>query len=1020
MGVHELWDIVGPTTRPVRLEALRNKRLAVDASIWIYQFLKAVRDKEGNPLRNSHIVGFFRRICKLLYFGIRPVFVFDGGVPVLKRETIRRRKERREGQRESMEKTAHKLLAKQLQRAAEMKNEGLETVRKPARSSALKSNVPIGKLDLGEYYEDNNYFDGDSMRKTHESEKKEEESRIFRKQDDFDLPQIEEFKIDKKDERMVADYEYDRLTQEIHEDLDNIDLDSIDPISTSFDRLPLSTQYIILSHLRLRSRLRMGYTKDQLEELFSNSMEFSKFQIQRVQKRNYFTQRLMNASGMDTDNKTVSRRRIVGEKDREYTLERTEGGYVLSINKDNEDEGKNVDNAIRLDEEERGRDALEDDDDDDEDIEWEEVPTGTANHSSIMVLDANKSPGNEGARAFMDPSLYNKETLFVDQEEEEENVTGKDDSLMEKIKSLYAYAEENNNKRASMKTMTVATTGNDDEMEGESIEEEDLKQAIESSKKDYMAMLEREKHPKNAGEEEEAKQPPIILSKEALEKTLKLPKFSFGGSLLTQKTKGRDIEEKKDEPLKVVESPTKPVKPLPLPDWFENNAVEDKHRFEPDIGVESLNSLRQETEDEKAGLHKFVEVEDMFSEEDEPEVVVIEDDRKEKKKKKEKQGDEDEGVNVEVVTEMNKGNKEKQEEQEEQEGEPQSSMLPSVPSAQHTDDYEFSEDEEQQLQENIKQEEAAYGTFVNQLSDKKVSSEKKTGSMWSMDEEVKLQEQLRKQKRDSDEVTTNMIMDIQDMLSRFGIPFITAPMEAEAQCAELFKLHLVDGIVTDDSDCFLFGGIKIYKNMFNEKNYVECYQLEDIERDMGLTRTQLIEIAIMLGSDYTDGLKGVGKVTAVEILAEFKSLYKFRDWWLDYQNGVIDKSADDKIKKKLRRQLGKSLYLGEDFPSQQIYQAYLQPEVDHDKTAFKWGYPNLDKLRTFLMYNVGWPQSKVDQILVPIIQNLNKPQQTIEEFFPVELVRKRRQIMMGKRLREATDKLKTRYDAKKRKTEEKK
>src|ERR1700744_4863325 len=123
MGVTGLWTVVGPTARPTPLASLNRKRLAVDASIWIYQFLKAVRDKEGNALRNSHVVGFFRRICKLLYFGIKPVFVFDGGAPVLKRETIRKRKRRREGRREDATRTAGKLLAVQMTRAAEEEEE---------------------------------------------------------------------------------------------------------------------------------------------------------------------------------------------------------------------------------------------------------------------------------------------------------------------------------------------------------------------------------------------------------------------------------------------------------------------------------------------------------------------------------------------------------------------------------------------------------------------------------------------------------------------------------------------------------------------------------------------------------------------------------------------------------------------------------------------------------------------------------------------------------------------------------
>ena len=123
MGVTGLWSIVQPCARPTKLETLNRKRLAVDASIWIYQFLKAVRDKEGNALRNSHVVGFFRRICKLLFYGIKPVFVFDGGAPALKRNVIRARKQRREGRRDDAARTAGKLLAVQMQRRAEQEEQ---------------------------------------------------------------------------------------------------------------------------------------------------------------------------------------------------------------------------------------------------------------------------------------------------------------------------------------------------------------------------------------------------------------------------------------------------------------------------------------------------------------------------------------------------------------------------------------------------------------------------------------------------------------------------------------------------------------------------------------------------------------------------------------------------------------------------------------------------------------------------------------------------------------------------------
>ena len=65
--------------------------MAIDSSIWICQFQATMRDKEGRGLVNAHVVGFLRRICKLLFYGIKPVFVFDGGAPALKMATIVRR-----------------------------------------------------------------------------------------------------------------------------------------------------------------------------------------------------------------------------------------------------------------------------------------------------------------------------------------------------------------------------------------------------------------------------------------------------------------------------------------------------------------------------------------------------------------------------------------------------------------------------------------------------------------------------------------------------------------------------------------------------------------------------------------------------------------------------------------------------------------------------------------------------------------------------------------------------------------
>jgi DNA excision repair protein ERCC-5 len=64
MGVQGLWTLLEPVGRRVNIEAIANKRLAVDASIWLFQFMKAMRDENGDMVHNGHLLGFFRRICR--------------------------------------------------------------------------------------------------------------------------------------------------------------------------------------------------------------------------------------------------------------------------------------------------------------------------------------------------------------------------------------------------------------------------------------------------------------------------------------------------------------------------------------------------------------------------------------------------------------------------------------------------------------------------------------------------------------------------------------------------------------------------------------------------------------------------------------------------------------------------------------------------------------------------------------------------------------------------------------------
>nr|KAF6427479.1 hypothetical protein HJG63_004588 [Rousettus aegyptiacus] len=248
-----------------------------------------------------------------------------------------------------------------------------------------------------------------------------------------------------------------------------------------------------------------------------------------------------------------------------------------------------------------------------------------------------------------------------------------------------------------------------------------------------------------------------------------------------------------------------------------------------------------------------------------------------------------------------------------------------------------------------------------------------------------LKAQKQQQERIAATVTGQMFLESQELLRLFGIPYIEAPMEAEAQCAILDLTDQTSGTITDDSDIWLFGARHVYKNFFSKNKFVEYYQYVDFHNQLGLDRSKLINLAYLLGSDYTEGIPTVGCVTAMEILNEFpghglEPLLKFSEWWHEAQKNkkIRPNPYDTKVKKKLRK-----LELSPGFPNPAIADAYLKPVVDDSKGSFLWGKPDLDKIREFCQRYFGWNRTKTDESLFPVLKQLNaqQTQLRIDSFF---------------------------------------
>jgi DNA excision repair protein ERCC-5 len=249
----------------------------------------------------------------------------------------------------------------------------------------------------------------------------------------------------------------------------------------------------------------------------------------------------------------------------------------------------------------------------------------------------------------------------------------------------------------------------------------------------------------------------------------------------------------------------------------------------------------------------------------------------------------------------------------------------------------------------------------------------------SREEELETRREVNKQDRYANHTTDKMMTECQELLRLFGLPFIISPMEAEAQCAALEELGLTNGTITDDSDVLLFGAQTVYKNFFTSSKYVELYKASDIESRFGLSRSAMICIAMLCGSDYTDGVDGVGAVKATEILSEFpgdglKPLENFKNWWINKQNSK-DKKPENSIRAKLMK-----LRLQESFPNKIVFDAYINPTVDTSSEQFSWAMPRLDDLRQFASDKFGWNYTKADQILLPVMKKVNEKQVIIIKF----------------------------------------
>ncbi|MFX1485694.1 MAG: flap endonuclease-1 [Promethearchaeota archaeon] len=214
-------------------------------------------------------------------------------------------------------------------------------------------------------------------------------------------------------------------------------------------------------------------------------------------------------------------------------------------------------------------------------------------------------------------------------------------------------------------------------------------------------------------------------------------------------------------------------------------------------------------------------------------------------------------------------------------------------------------------------------------------------------------------------LTEDMVDESKKLLAALGIPYVQAPSEGEAQAAYITVRGDTWGAGSQDWDALLFNAQVLVRNLtitgrrkLPGKN---VYIKVDPELIVGLevlnkleiTRNQLIDIGILIGTDYNEGVKGVGAKTALSLIKKYGNLEK-----------IIDVKAF---------QIEPSI--------QQIRRIYLEPKVT-DNYTIRWKPPNNEKITAQLCDDHDFSYERVKKALDRLEKSISSgTQASLETWF---------------------------------------
>eukprot|EP00942_MAST-04A_sp_MAST-4A-sp1_P013012 g13012.t1 len=253
-----------------------------------------------------------------------------------------------------------------------------------------------------------------------------------------------------------------------------------------------------------------------------------------------------------------------------------------------------------------------------------------------------------------------------------------------------------------------------------------------------------------------------------------------------------------------------------------------------------------------------------------------------------------------------------------------------------------------------------------ELKKRKEAKEKAAAELKQAQEDGDIEKQDQMSKR-TVRVTKAHNEDIKVLLRLMGCPVVEAPMEAEAQCAELAKQGHVFAAASEDMDTLTFGTTKLLRKFTapeSKKIPVMEINLEKVLQGFKMTMDQFIDLCILCGCDYMDSIRGVGSKTAFKLMKEHGSLEKVLQF-------LKDKGDGEKIPKEFPYEEARKLFKN-------------HPCIPNDQVKLKFGKMDKDGLRKFLCEDKGFNVDRVNNQIKRLEKASGKAtQRRMDSFFKV-------------------------------------